>query len=474
MKLKTLLLGMAMTCLAWSCTEDNPVLTVEGGKIQGLLTETEGVYVYKGIPYAAPPVGDLRWKVPQPVVPWDGVRQCSEFSCAAVQPAHGQHGLYEKEFYFKGDPPFSEDCLYLNVWTPAPGKTDAKLPVALWVHGGAYIAGWGFEEEMDGEAWAKRDVILVTINYRLGIFGCLAHPELTAEDPDNSSGVYGFMDQRAALMWVQNNIEAFGGDPDNVTLFGQSAGAGSVMNLVASPISKHLMHKAIIQSGGGGKISGTTDLAQAKADAENLGKAVMDLSGLTDLKKMREASTEEIWAAHEKYVNEHKTWSIWRPAPEGYALMETFFESVENNSIADIPYMIGSVRDDAERAPQAAQDLAKARTLQSDKPVYVYQFARPLPGDDEGAFHSAELWYTFGTLSRCWRPFTEGDYALSDYMIDCWTNFAKYSDPNGKGKVRWQPYQTDSQECMVFNLDEYGNEASAMGMPQPKQKHFRF
>ncbi len=449
------------------------VVPVTGGLVQGVDSDTKGVTVYRGIPYAAPPVAENRWKAPQPVIPWEGVRVCDSFSAAAVQPKHGTFGLYEKEFYADGDPEFSEDCLYLNVWTPAPGKENAKLPVVVWSHGGAYIAGWGFEKEMDGEAWANRGVILVTINYRLGIFGCLAHPALAAEDPNGSSGNYGFLDQRAALLWVKDNIRAFGGDPDNITVMGQSAGAGSVMNQIASPLTRDLVSKVIIQSGGGGLTFEKTDIQAVKAEKQALGKAVMDLSGLSDLQKMRAASTQEIWDAHIKYTEKTKQWSIWRPSPDGYALTGGFFESVEENSIADIPILVGSVRDDAELAPWVATNLAKLRRERSDKPVWVYQFARPLPGDEEGAFHSAELWYTFGTLGRCWRPFTKGDYQLSDRMLDCWTNFAKYGNPNGTKEGEWTPFDGDENKMMVFKLDDNNKDASAMGAPLPKEKHFR-
>ncbi|MBO7553152.1 MAG: carboxylesterase family protein, partial [Bacteroidaceae bacterium] len=216
----------------------NPVLTVEGGQIQGVLTDSTQVMVYKGIPYAAPPVGNLRWKKPQSVVPWQGVKVMDTFSAASVQAAHNAGEFYTEEFYFGGDPEFSEDCLYLNVWAPAGtlGDTNAKLPVAMWVHGGAYSAGWGHEITMDGDAWAQRGVILVTINYRLGMLGFLSHPLLSA-DEDGTSGNYGLYDQIAALKWVRNNIAQFGGDPQNITIFGQSAGASSIRNLCASPLS---------------------------------------------------------------------------------------------------------------------------------------------------------------------------------------------------------------------------------------------
>ena len=252
---KTSLL-LLFTALLTGCTttvnqaDENPVLSIEGGQIQGVKSDVDGVLVYKGVPYAAPPVGDLRWKRPQPVVAWQGVKVADTFSDAAMQRIRNpQDGQYGTEFHFRSDDPnFSEDCLYLNVWAPqyAPGHPEKKLPVAMWVHGGAYFGGWGFEMEMDGDAWAQRDVILVTINYRLGIFGFLNHSELSAEDPDHVSGNYGLLDQIAALQWIKNNIAQFGGDPDNITVFGQSAGGASIRNLCVSPMSKGLIAKAIV------------------------------------------------------------------------------------------------------------------------------------------------------------------------------------------------------------------------------------
>ena len=180
MKRITLLAAVVLVLAA--CAEKNPVLTIEGGLVQGVQTEIPGVTVYKGIPFAAPPVGELRWKEPQPVVPWDGVLVADTFGHPAKQNPHTPGG-YTPEFFFDGDPEFSEDCLYLNIWTPAAGKPGKKLPVTLWIHGGAYVAGWGSEPEMDGEEWARHGGVLVTFNYRLGIFGFLTHPALSAESP---------------------------------------------------------------------------------------------------------------------------------------------------------------------------------------------------------------------------------------------------------------------------------------------------
>ena len=223
--------------LLLSCNNPNPVLTIEGGQIQGIQTQTEGVVVYKGIPYAAPPAGSLRWREPQPVLSWEGVLTADKFGAAAIQNDQTPGSFYHKEFFAAGDPERSEDCLFLNIWTPAAGKPEKKLPVAMWIHGGEYAQGFSHEIEFDGEEWAKRGVILVTINYRLGIYGFLAHPLLSAESPHHVSGNYGIFDQLAAIRWIKKNISRFGGDPDNLTVFGQSAGAGSVQALVASPLS---------------------------------------------------------------------------------------------------------------------------------------------------------------------------------------------------------------------------------------------
>ena len=240
MRIESLLPVVLLTLALAGCQPANPVLEIEGGKIQGVESTVDGVYIYKGIPFAAPPVGDLRWKEPQPVIPWEGVKVADTFGPGSVQVNHDSSNPWTSEFYWE-DPEFSEDCLYLNVWTPAPGKPGKKLPVAMWIHGGAYTGGWGYEPEFDGKVWAERGVVLVTINYRLGVFGFLVHPFLTAESPHHVSGNYGLLDQIAALKWVHANIAAFGGDPDNITILGQSAGAGSVKALVSSPLTGDLI-----------------------------------------------------------------------------------------------------------------------------------------------------------------------------------------------------------------------------------------
>jgi len=432
----------------------NPVLSIEGGKVQGVLLDSTQVIVYKGVPFAAAPVGDLRWKKPQPVIPWEGVMVASEFKNASVQAAHTPDSFYGKEFFWQGDAPFSEDCLQLNVWTPAnaAGNVNAKLPVAMWVHGGAYSGGWSFEPEMDGEAWAERGVILVTVNYRLGLLGFMSHPLLSAEEGENGvSGNYGTYDQVAALKWVYNNIAQFGGNPDDITILGQSAGAASIKNLVSSPLSKGMVKKAIIQSGGGlgTFIPTSTTIAQQ----EEMGKKMMDAGGYTTLEAMRAATPEELTVAMQKYQQESGVRGIMlSPYEDGLLLTEDFDAAVYNKDVADVPYMIGWTGDDIFPMDEAVARFAAVRDSLSTQPTYVYKFDRKLPGDDAGAFHSSELWYEFHTLDRSWRPFTDADYELADRMVEYWTNFAKYGNPNGQVDGEWKTSTQEAPFVMLLNV----------------------
>jgi para-nitrobenzyl esterase len=445
----------------------NPVLKIEGGEIQGVRTETPGVFVYKGIPYAAPPVGNLRWKPPQPVIQWEGVKVADTFGPAAIQPPRQPGSFYYKEFFTDDGHKNSEDCLYLNVYTSLPGKTDAGLPVAMYIHGGAYASGYCYEKQfLGGEEWVKHGVILVTINYRLNIFGFLAHPELSAEDAHSVSGNYGILDQVAALKWVKDNIQQFGGDPDNVTVFGQSAGAMSIQQLITSPLSKDLMQKAIMQSGGGISDRPSLGGSQLKA-AEQTGKDMMELGGYNNLEAMRSASVDSILALISRARRERRG-GMMGPVVDGYVLPTSFSEATRTNKISDIPYIIGYNTDDMGMMKNGLGQFCKLREANGRK-AYAYEFSRALPGDTAGAFHSAELWYVFKTLDKSWRPFTKGDYVLSDYMVDFWTNFVKYGDPNGKEKEIWTPCTEANQKFMVFKLNEEGIAEAAMGSPSNPQ-----
>ncbi|NLA50278.1 MAG: carboxylesterase family protein [Bacteroidales bacterium] len=461
MKKLTILIGICMLVLS-SCSEKNPVLTVEGGKIRGVGSGTPGTVIYKGIPYAAPPAGDLRWREPAPVVPWDGIKVCDTFGPAAPQKLTDRGSFYDKEFYAQSPHVKNEDCLYLNVWTPAAGKKNAKLPVAMWIHGGAYRNGFGHENEFDGAVWAEHGVILVTINYRLGVLGFLAHPELTAESPDRSSGNYGILDQIHALKWIRDNIEQFGGDPDNVMIFGQSAGAGSVQTLVASPLTKGLFHSAIIQSGGG---IGSRP-AYTLSDAEQTGEAIVRFYRAGSIAEMRAVPADSLGDFENRmaaFMAETQRPGILSPVVDGYLLKESFSEAAMNGNIADIPYIIGGTVIDMRGLSKPQTDFCIARDGEGGK-AYAYQFVRPLPGDEAGAFHSAELWFIFSTLERSWRPFTGGDEALSEYMVDCWTNFARYGNPNGQGEEVWKACTKENPQFMLFNTDGETN-TSVMGDP---------
>ena len=449
MKNKSVLLLFVL--LLASCSGDsNPVLTIEGGQIQGVQSQTKGVIVYKGIPYAAPPTGSLRWREPQPVTPWEGVLISDKFGPAAIQNDQVPGSFYHKEFFADGDPERSEDCLYLNIWTPATGNPDKKLPVAIWIHGGAYTQGFGHEIEFDGEAWAKRGVILVTINYRLGIYGFLAHPLLSAESPHHVSGNYGIFDQLAAIRWIKRNISKFGGDSDNLTVFGQSAGAGSVQALVASPLTVGLIQKAIIQSGGGLRGLG---LGSSLESAEKSGQAFFDAAGLITLEQMRAATVEDIRTMQSEAATERRGVRT-SPIVDGYLSTGTFSDVTIADKLPKIPYMIGYTANDMGNMRESIADFSLKLEALGRNGAYCYLFARPAPGDEAGAFHSSELWYIFGTLDRAWRPYTDADRQLSEKMIDYWTNFAKNGDPNGAGLPEWKPYTSRNSDFFTFNIDE--------------------
>lgn len=451
-----LFIGTWIAGLGFHATAQEPVLQITGGKTQGVKTDTEGVLLYKGIPFAAPPVGDLRWKAPQPVIPWMGVMKADKFGPAAIQADRDPNAKvpdgvidYVKEFYAEGDPMRSEDCLYLNVWTPASGKTDANLPVAFWIHGGAFAGGFGYEKEFDGEAYASRGVILVTINYRLGLLGFAAHPALSKENERSISGNYGLLDQIAALDWVRDNIRQFGGNLDNITIFGQSAGAMSVRCLVASPLTRGKIKRAIIQSGGG--LTGI-DPTETVADYERMG---VEIFGDKSAEELKALSFEEIQRLHAEWMKKQKGFKLVAPIIDQYVLTENFEELAKAGKLPDISYMMGGTENDMGvfKTGQSYYDFSLELVKHGRKPAYIYHFARPLPGDHCGAFHSSELWYVFGTLKRCCRPFVAADYNLSKTMLDYWTHFMRTGDPNGQGLNRWAPYTKGEPSVMRFDIN---------------------
>ena len=440
------------------------MITTAYGKLEGV--RHDGYTAYLGVPYAAPPVGELRWKAPQPPVPWEGVYRADHFAHRSMQAPSREPGFYDKEF--RDDPQYltepDEDSLYLNIWVP-DGAEGQKLPVAFWIHGGAFMGGSGFEKEFDGAAYCRRGVILVTINYRLGVWGFLAHPWLTAESERHVSGNYGILDQIAALEWVHANIAAFGGDPENITVFGQSAGAMSTQTLISSPLTGGLIRRAVMQSGGGYRVGlNRDDMTLAKE--EEYGLELTRVAGVQDLASLRALPAGKIMALMGDFMQAvfPKSRGLFLvPNIDGYVLPLSYTDAIAQDTIKDIPYLLGSNKDDIMTTPeqkaagttpplqQGCEAFAAARTEQGHRPAYVYYFTRQLPGDDAGAFHSGELWYTFGTLGRAWRPFTEADRQLSGRMLDCWVSFMKTDDPNPEGAA-WRPYTAEDPYVQVFDI----------------------
>lgn len=485
--------------------------TTESGLVAGLYSGNPEITVFKGIPYAAPPVGPLRWAAPQPAPAWEGVYEAYMFKNIPSQ-AEERHPFYSKEFYVCRKP-MGEDCLYLNVWTPAQ-TTEERLPVMFFIHGGGYKTGYSHEITFDGDALARRGVLLVTIEYRLGSFGYLAHREL--RDENRHCGNYGLLDQIAALKWVRRNIAAFGGDPDNITIFGQSAGALSVLNLLTSPLSQGDIARAIMQSAGGytGRRSSGVSM-RTQEEAEKLGAEFLKFLGCESIREARARSPENIVEQERRFLEESCPGDLaFSPIVDGWSQPSDCSEAVKFYRYADVPCMIGATANengafnclppqapeafrrsaeerfgkDAEaflklagfdQDPEAAvraggwDDLLKpsvfawadhAAENPAVKPAFLYHFTRKMPGDDAGAYHSSELWYVFQTLSRCWRDLTGMDYDLSRAMVGYWTNFAKYGDPNGAGLPVWTPYTAACRESM--ELGERVGMSSFCGSPR--------
>jgi len=465
------------------------VVKVEGGRIAGVAAD--GVRVFKGIPFAAPPVGDLRWKPPQPVVAWIGVRRADTFGPQCVQTPYSP-GPYEAE-----PAPMSEDCLYLNVWTAA--GANEKRPVMVWIHGGAWTKGAASNVRggvlvYGGAALARKGVVVVTTDYRLGPLGFLAHPELTAESPHHSSGNYAILDHVAALQWVRKNIAAFGGDPANVTIFGESAGSWSVNTMQATPLAKGLFQKVIGESGARFELNdllglGTPTLGQAEQSGVALAKAV----GANSLKELRLVPAEKLVAvpSFESSINvdgwvlptdvrtifaqkknsyvpllvgsNANEWTTLAPYFDAALpkTMDQFHERIEAQfpglakefddvypvkSEADITGAImGSMRDSI----FTLQMRTWARMVTAGgRKAFLYQFTHVPPSPNAktwGAYHEAEEQYVFGNPAYPTLKYTETDRSLSEAMSSYWVNFAKTGDPNGRGLPPWTAYDADSE-----------------------------
>lgn len=422
--------------------------TVEGGKIRGIRGNNPEYTVFKGIPYAAPPVGNLRWKRPQSVIPWEGVRDCIEFApeCVQFRRRNAKTNAWVRDFC-RYEAPQSEDCLYLNVWTPA-STGEEKLPVLVWIHGGAYANGSGSEVQDDGEGYCRRGCVFVSINYRLHALGYFAHPDLAAEDPDGLTGNYGLYDQIAALTWVQNNIAAFGGDPSRVTIMGQSAGAGACLALMQSPLTKGLFHRVIVESG---IITGDgwNCCPPTQKEGEEYGVKFMEEMGCKSLEELRQLPAEEM-TVDEGMMNGRP----FLPVLDGKVLVDQFREILSAGKNWDVDIMMGNTVDERSVPGPSfifedVRLLGRMQAALGRKGLWAYCFSRRWPGPDwPGAIHGAEHWYQFETLYRSWRPFTGVDFDVARKMCDFIANYVKTGDPNGPDLPIWTRYDDNDPKCM--------------------------
>ena len=442
------------------------VVETKYGKLKG--TESGGCHVFKGVPFAQPPVGQNRFKKPLPLQPWDGIYEACKYAAHAMQgPKRG--GFYDKEFYSdpEFDTPESEDCLYLNIWIPKDMHDAGRgLPVAVYVHGGAFLGGAGSNLPFVCEKLCERGVIVVTVNYRLGALGFLCHPLIMDENKNNAACNFGLWDQLEALRWVKENIAAFGGDPDRITAFGQSAGAMSLQALAVSGKLEGIVSGMILESGGGYK----NPLGQLRSmeEAAQIGEIFFEELGVDTTRCRideiyRKNALEKLYTINEEKLMQVVGTTIGRSFSEKKVMPfvpvldgELFTDSIENlidgGKELRIPYILGCNGDDLttenisdktpENNPMHIADIEYAGKAGG----YVYYFDRKLPGDDAGSFHSAELWYVFGSLKYCWRPMDTEDYKLSDKMITYWTNFMKSGNPNlpDKKEPIWEQFKENS------------------------------
>lgn len=486
-----IVMGMGFVLPSFAQKIDSPQVKTANGIVRGVV-ETSGIHSFKGIPYAQPPVGDLRWREPQPPKNWKGILHTDHFGPQAMQlPIFS-----DMMFRSNGK---SEDCLYLNVWTPAKSPNEA-LPVLVYFYGGGFQAGDGSEYRYDGESMSKRGIVAVTINYRLGIFGFFAHPELTKESPHQSSGNYGLMDQHAALLWVQKNIASFGGDPKRVTIAGESAGSFSVSAQVASPLSKGLFAGAIAESGSLLNSTPTATLTIAESNGTKFATSI-NAASLANLRKIPADSLLKLSGRSHFPVDVdgyflpqspntifHNGSQMHVPLLAGWNSAENDYHAILGNDStslqnyknalkkqygnhADEVLALYPAANDAE-VKQAATDLAsddfivystwKFIDMQSKtggKPVYNYIFGRvrqPVGGFKQpamGASHSSEIEYALGNLSTnkayTW---TDDDFKVSNTMESYFANFIKTGNPNREGLPVWKSFNDAEQQAMWIDV----------------------
>lgn len=408
------------------------------GEIRGTDCRLPGVIAFKGIRYAT--AG--RWEYPKQVTKWDGIYDATAYGNCSYQPRsfYNEEKNLKKIFYYnefrKGETyTYSEDCLFLNIWVPENATEESKLPVIVYIHGGGFTGGCGHEKQFDDPAWAGKGVIAVTINYRLGPMGFLCLPELKEEA--GHTGNYGLYDQLTALKWVRNNISAFGGNPEKVTIMGQSAGAMSVQMHCFSPLSEGLFCGAVMSSG-----CGMTDMLMSTDQKSSaFWTEFMKRIGCKNLAELRSIPPEKLFSEWQTAKKEIKGGSFSTfPVKDGLFI-------VDSPSPKQIPYIIGSNSHDM--APPILYSMAKKWGKKHSVQTYIYYFDRMLPGDNNGAWHSADLWYWFGTLKNSWRPMEKKDYDISEQMINYLCNFAKSGNPNGQDLAEWTACE-ESKKALVL------------------------
>jgi len=495
--MKSFLIVTALCATAFAADQ----VRVDSGALEGVLNADSSVRIFRGVPFAAPPVGNLRWQPPQPVQPWEGVRKADQFGAHCVQ------GKVFGDIDAPGG--MSEDCLNVIVWAPARAA-DKPLPVYLWFYGGGFAAGGNSEPRYDGESFARKGIIVVNANYRLGVFGFLAHPELTRESPHHASGNYGLLDQVAALQWVRKNIGAFGGDPDRITIGGESAGSLSVSALMASPLSRALISQAVGESGAFlGNVGGRG--MSSLAEAEKTGAAYADSIGAKSIADLRAKPADDLLKAAMKTNNGFGFW----PIIDGYCLTEDVSATFAAGKQAQVPMLAGWNADEVrmmvmmnpqkptaktfpdqlnkqfkergaealklypagtdEEAMRSAGDLASDNFIvfstwkwidmqaKTGKPVYRFEFDRGAPISREmaamahgaktfGAVHASELEYVFNMLRSKKADWEADDQKVADTMNEYWANFIRTGDPNGAGLSKW-PSFTATREVMHINAE---------------------
>ncbi len=451
------------------------ITETENGKVRGIEAADPRITAFKGIPFAAPPVGKNRWRAPQPAQNWEGIRECYRFAPISIQDTPGLGtDIYCKEWHVDPEIEMSEDCLYLNVWTPAKSKEE-KLPVVVWFFGGALQWGYPSEMEFDGERVARRGVVVVSVNYRLAALGFMTHPQIIKEQPDFPAN-FGNLDQQYGLRWVQRNIANFGGDPKNVTIAGQSAGGGSVLSQIAYQGNKGLFERGIIQSGIVKSINGSWGLTKpcSLEEAAKKGEEFFELLGVKTLEEARELDALYIRDKYAQYCG--NDFSFAGMAKRFMTVQDNVFccgdpyDAIVSGKALSVPIMAGNTSDEFLEDTQkygkispvewAVKKMAVDRKENGvDLPVYYYCFDPDIPGEDNpGTFHSVELWFFFETLAKCWRPFVGRHYDLARQMCNYWSNFVKTGDPNGcdadKTKMpEWKPYTKDCTCSMIFTSD---------------------